>query len=283
MNPSIETFFDEKSCTYSYIVSDPASQSCAIIDSVLDYDHQSGNTSTGSADKLIAYIAQHNLKLEWLLETHVHADHISASHYIKSVCGGEIAIGEHIKQVQEVFGPLFNQTVGPHHFDRLLADGETFNIGNLSVEVIHTPGHTPACMTYVIGNVAFVGDTLFMPDYGTARCDFPGGDASMLYRSIQKLFALPDHTQLFMCHDYKAPGRDEFCNETTVYAQRTGNIQIHQGISEDEFVAMRLARDATLKVPALIIPSVQLNIRAGELPEPASNGIRYLSIPLNTL
>lgn len=283
MNPSIETFFDEKSCTYSYIVSDPTSQACAIIDPVLDYDHQSGSTSTRSADKLIAYIDQHNLKLEWLLETHVHADHISASHYIKSVCGGEIAIGEHIKQVQEIFGPLFNQSIGSHHFDRLLADGETFNIGNLPVTIIHTPGHTPACMTYVIGNTAFVGDTLFMPDYGTARCDFPGGDASILYRSIQKLFALPDHTRLFMCHDYKAPGRDEFCHETTVYAQRTGNIQIHQGVSEDEFVAMRLARDATLKVPALIIPSVQLNIRAGELPEAESNGIRYLSIPLNTL
>jgi len=283
MNPNIETFFDEKSCTYSYIVSDPASQACAIIDSVLDYDHQSGRTSTRSADQLIAYINRYSLKLEWLLETHVHADHISASHYIKSVCGGEIGIGEHIKQVQEIFGPLFNQSIESHHFDRLLADGETFNIGNLPVAVIHTPGHTPACMTYVIGNAAFVGDTLFMPDYGTARCDFPGGDASALYRSIQKLFALPDHTQLFMCHDYKAPGRDEFCNKTTVFAQRTGNIQIHQGVSEDEFVAMRLARDATLKVPALIIPSVQLNIRAGELPEPESNGIRYLSIPLNTL
>jgi len=283
MNPSIETFFDEKSCTYSYIVSDPASQACAIIDSVLDYDHQSGRIATRSADQLIAYINQHDLKLTWLLETHVHADHVSASHYIKSVCGGEIAIGEHIKQVQDIFGPLFHQSIGAHHFDRLLTDGETFNIGNLSVTVIHTPGHTPACMTYVIGNAAFVGDTLFMPDYGTARCDFPGGDARALYRSIQKLFALPDHTQLFMCHDYKAPGRDEFCNETTVFAQRTGNIQIHQGISEDEFVAMRLARDATLKVPALIIPSVQLNIRAGELPEAESNGIRYLSIPLNTL
>lgn len=284
MTPHVEAFFDPATFTYSYVVSDLDSRVCAIIDPVQDYDAASGHTSNHSAQQLIAYVQTHQLQVKWLLETHIHADHVSSAHYLQSVLGGQLAIGEHITGVQHSFGALFNLTCSEGRpFNRLLKDGECFSIGNLQAQAIHTPGHTPACMTYLIGDAAFVGDTLFMPDYGTARCDFPGGDARTLYRSIQKLFSLPDSTRLFMCHDYKAPGRDEFCHQTTVLAQRQHNIQVHEGISEDEFVAMRHARDATLKMPTLIIPSVQLNMQAGELPAADSNGIRYLRIPLNTL
>ncbi|NLY13911.1 MAG: MBL fold metallo-hydrolase [Gammaproteobacteria bacterium] len=287
MQPVVTAFFDPATYTYSYVVRDPASQACVIIDSVLDYDPASGRTSTQSADEIISFVRAQQLTVEWLLETHVHADHLSAAPYLKQQLGGQLAIGAHITTVQKVFGEIFN--AGPKfatdgsQFDRLLNEGDMLTFGELVVRVMHTPGHTPACLSYVIGDAVFVGDTLFMPDYGTARCDFPGGDARTLYASIQRLFELPDDTRMFMCHDYKAPGREEYCNESTVAAERHNNIHVREGISEDEFVAMRTERDATLSMPTLILPSVQVNMRAGELPPAEDNGVRYLKIPLNAL
>lgn len=288
MNAHVEAFFDPATFTYSYVVSDPTSGQCALVDPVLDYDPAAGRTSHKNADRLIAYVREHDLRVQWILETHVHADHLSAGHYLKEQLGGTLAIGDRITVVQDTFGKLFNVeqefATDGRQFDRLFKDGETFRVGNVEARAIHTPGHTPACMTYLIGDAAFVGDTLFMPDYGTARCDFPGGDARTLYRSIHtKLFALPDATRVFMCHDYKAPGRDQYLYETTIGAERTGNVHIHAGIGEEQFVAMRQARDATLGMPTLILPSVQINMRAGELPPAEDNGTRYLKIPLDLL
>ncbi|KIZ33280.1 MAG: MBL fold metallo-hydrolase [Pseudomonas sp. K35] len=287
MNAHVEPFFDPATFTYSYVVSDPQTRQCAVIDSVLDYDPASGRTSHATAQRLVDYVREHDLKVQWLLETHVHADHLSAAPYLRQQLGGKLAIGDRITVVQDTFGKLFNAGTGfatdGRQFDHLFHDGDTFQVGNIQARAIHTPGHTPACMTYVIGDAAFVGDTLFMPDYGTARCDFPGGDARTLYQSIQKLFALPGDTRVFMCHDYKAPGREEFLYETTIAAEREHNVHVHAGISEDQFVAMRTARDATLGMPTLILPSVQINMRGGELPEPESNGTRYLKIPLDVL
>jgi glyoxylase-like metal-dependent hydrolase (beta-lactamase superfamily II) len=287
MQPHVEAFFDPATFTYSYVVSDASTQRCAIIDSVLDYDPASGRTSYASADRLIDYVKTHKLQVDWLLETHVHADHLSAAPYLQRELGGQLAIGEHITTVQNTFGKLFNAgsefATDGRQFDHLFKDGDTFAIGSLQARAIHTPGHTPACMTYVVGDVGFVGDTLFMPDYGTARCDFPGGDARTLFQSIRKLFALPGDTRLFMCHDYKAPGRDDFRYQTTVAEQRALNVHVHEGISEADFVAMRSARDATLGMPLLILPSVQVNMRAGQLPPAEDNGTRYLKIPLDVL
>ena len=287
MQPHVEAFFDHTTFTYSYVVSDASTQRCAIIDSVLDYDPASGRTSYASSDRLIDYVKTHKLQVDWLLETHVHADHLSAAPYLQRELGGQLAIGEHITTVQNTFGKLFNAgsefATDGRQFDHLFKDGDTFAIGNLQARAIHTPGHTPACMTYVVGDAGFVGDTLFMPDYGTARCDFPGGDARTLFQSIRKLFALPGDTRLFMCHDYKAPGRDDFRYQTTVAEQRALNVHVHEGISEADFVAMRSARDATLGMPLLILPSVQVNMRAGQLPPAEDNGTRYLKIPLDVL
>jgi len=287
MNAHIEPFFDPATFTYTYVVSDPQTRQCAVIDSVLDYDPASGRTSHATAQRLVDYVREQDLKVQWLLETHVHADHLSAAPYLRQQLGGQLAIGDRITVVQDTFGKLFNAGTGfatdGRQFDHLFHDGDTFQVGNIQARAIHTPGHTPACMTYVIGDAAFVGDTLFMPDYGTARCDFPGGDARTLYQSIQKLFALPGDTRVFMCHDYKAPGREEFLHETTIAAEREHNVHVHAGISEDQFVSMRTARDATLGMPTLILPSVQINMRGGELPEPESNGTRYLKIPLDVL
>ena len=288
MTPNVEAFFDPATYTYSYVVSDPATQRCALVDSVLDYDPASGRTSYHSADRLIEHVRSRGLVVQWILETHVHADHMSAAPYLRQQRGGEIGIGEQITVVQSTFGKLFN--AGPDfptdgsQFDRLFRDGEEFRVGDLPARAIHTPGHTPACMTYLIGDAAFVGDTLFMPDYGTARCDFPGGNAHALYRSIHdKLFQLPDETRVFLCHDYKAPGRDEFQHQTTIGAERTGNVHINAEVSEEQFVAMRQSRDATLGMPTLILPSVQINMRAGDVPPAEGNGSRYLKIPLDVL
>ncbi|HKK31892.1 MAG TPA: MBL fold metallo-hydrolase [Alphaproteobacteria bacterium] len=284
--PDVEGFYDAATSTISYVVSDPATKNAAIVDPVLDFDPKSGRTDTTSADKIIEYVEIHGLKVIWLLETHAHADHLSAAPYLKEKLGGSIAIGEHITAVQGVFKKVFNlepefPTNGAQ-FDHLMKDGETFTIGELEGRVIHTPGHTPACITYVIGDAAFVGDTLFMPDYGTARCDFPGGDAATLYDSIQKIFALPGGTRLFMCHDYK-PGGREVKWETTVTEEREKNIHVGKSTTKDSFVKMRTTRDSTLEMPALILPSVQVNIRAGRLPPPEDNGVSYLKLPLNAL
>lgn len=286
-HPTVKAFFDKDTNTVSYVVSDPATKRCAVIDSVLDYDPASGRTSTASADALIAYVQSEGLIVDWMLETHAHADHLSAAPYIQEKLGGTLAIGENIKIVQDVFGKIFNagtefQRDGSQ-FDKLFNEGDTFKIGEIEARVLHTPGHTPACLTYVIGDAAFVGDTLFMPDYGSARCDFPGGDARMLYRSVRKIFALPPETRLFMCHDYLPAGRTDYVWETTVAEQRAKNIHLHDGITEDEFVAMRTSRDAKLGMPRLILPSVQVNMRAGHLPEPEENGTQYLKIPINKL
>lgn len=287
MQADVREFFDPATYTYSYVVADPATRHCAIVDSVLDYDPASGRTSCDSADRIIAYVRSRGLQVQWLLETHVHADHLSAAPYLKRELGGQLGIGENITVVQNTFGKLFNAgrdfVTDGSQFDRLFADGDEFHIGEIRARAMHTPGHTPACMTYLIGDAGFVGDTLFMPDYGTARCDFPGGDASTLFRSIQKLFALPGETRLFMCHDYKAPGRDDFHYQTNVAEQRAHNVHVHQGIAEADFVAMRRERDAGLDMPALILPSVQVNMRAGQLPPAEDNGIHYLKIPLNVL
>lgn len=283
-SPSLRAFFDSASNTVSYVVWDPATRVAAIIDPVLDYDHRTGAASLVSADALLDVVAAEGLAIAWILETHAHADHLSAAPYLKQKTGARIGIGEHIRDVQRVFAPLFNLSGvsgDGREFDQLFADGESFALGDLRVDVLHTPGHTPACVSYRIGDAVFVGDTLFMPDYGTARADFPGGDARTLFRSIQKLLALPDETRLFMCHDYKAPGRDHYAWETTVAEQRARNVHIGGGTAEDAFVSMREARDATLPAPALLLPSLQVNIRAGRLPDPEPNGTRYLRIPLS--
>ena len=283
--PIVQHFFDEPTNTFSYVVRDPDSQACAILDSVLDFDYAAGRTDVRSADAIIQYVRDNDLTVEWVLETHVHADHLSAAPYLHEQLGGKTGIGARITDVQEIFGKAFNAGTefarDGSQFDRLFKEGDTFSIGGLEGRVLHTPGHTPACLTYVIGDAAFVGDTLFMPDYGTARCDFPGGDARTLYRSIQKVLALPEQTRIFLCHDYKAPGREEFHCMTTVAEQRAANVHVHEGVSEDEFVEMRTERDATLGMPRLILPSVQVNMRAGEMPPAEDNGQVYLKVPLN--
>lgn len=285
MNPEVEAFFDQDTYTYSYLVRDPQSRSCALVDSVLNFDPASGNTSTASADQMISRVQELGLTVEWILETHVHADHLSAAPYLKSKLGGKLGIGAEITQVQQVFANLFNTGADfardGSQFDQLFAEGDVFHIGQLQCQVIHTPGHTPACLTYLMGDAAFVGDTLFMPDYGTARCDFPGGNAAILYHSIQKIFSLPESTRLFMCHDYLAPGRDEYQYETSVAEQKANNIHVGGGKTADEFVKMRTERDATLAMPRLILPSVQINMRAGQFPPPEANGVSYLKLPLN--
>jgi glyoxylase-like metal-dependent hydrolase (beta-lactamase superfamily II) len=287
MNAHVQAFFDPASFTYSYVVRDPSSQACAIIDPVLDYDPAAGRIGHASAQKIIDYIHAEQLQVQWLLETHVHADHLSAAAYLQGQLGGRLAIGGHIGLVQGVFAKLFNAgaefATDGSQFDQLFADGASFQIGALTVQALHTPGHTPACLTYVVGDAAFIGDTLFMPDYGTARCDFPGGDARALYRSIQQIFALPAATRLFMCHDYQAPGRSEHQYLSTVAEQRAQNVHVHVGIDEDSFVTMRRARDAGLAMPALMLPSVQVNMRAGHLPPAEDNGVRYLKVPLDQL
>ena len=284
--PGVKAFFDEATFTVSYVVACPATRIAAVIDSVLDYDPHAGRTSTTSADAMIAWINRHGLTVAWILETHVHADHVTAAPYLKERLGGRIAIGEHVRTVQETFKGIFNAepefATDGRQFDQLFSDGETFSIGDVTAAVIHTPGHTPACVSYRIGDAVFVGDTLFMPDFGTARCDFPGGCAATLYRSIRKILALPPATRLFMCHDYQ-PGNRGTRWETTVAAQRAGNLHVHDGIDEAGFVALRTARDRTLDMPVLILPSVQINMRGGSLPPAESNGIRYLKIPLDVL
>ena len=279
----IQAFFDEATNTVTHLVSDTVTRQAAVIDPVLDYDHRSGKVSTASADRVLAAAAAQALEVVWILETHAHADHLSAAPYLKARTGARVAIGEHIRGVQTIFRPVFNlEDVSGDggEFDHLLRDGETFAIGELRVDVLHTPGHTPACVSYRIGDAVFVGDTLFMPDYGTARADFPGGSAHTLYQSIQKLLALPPATRLFMCHDYKAPGRDSYAWESTVAEERARNVHVHAGVDADAFVAMRQRRDATLAAPTLLLPSIQVNIRAGRLPEAESNGVRYLKIPM---
>ncbi len=287
LHPEVFSFFDEPTNTASYVLKDPATNVAAIIDSVLDYDAAAGRTSTKAADEIIAFVKERGFDVQWLLETHVHADHLSAAPYLEEKLGGKIAIGANITVVQDVFGKIFNAGTeferDGSQFDALFKDGDRIRIGEMTGYAIHTPGHTPACMTYVFGDAAFIGDTLFMPDYGTARADFPGGSARDLYRSIRKVLALPPETRLFLCHDYKAPGRDAFAWETTVAEQRKSNIHVRDGVTEDEFVAMREARDKTLNMPKLIIPSIQVNMRAGDLPEPEDNGVRYLKVPLNKL
>ena len=285
--PVVRTFFDEATFTATHVVHDPATLRAAIIDSVLDFDQPSGRTSHASADAIIDHVRTQGLTVEWQIETHAHADHLSAAPYLQEKLGGRIVIGRHIKTVQTVFGDIFNEddrfARDGSQFDRLMDDGETFRLGAIEGVVLHTPGHTPACMVWIIGDALFTGDTLFMPDYGTARADFPGGDARTLYRSIHRLLALPGETRAFLCHDYKAPGRDAYAWETTIASERTSNVHVHQGVSEDEFVAMREARDRTLSMPKLILPSIQINMRAGHLPEPESNGTRYLKLPLDIL
>ena len=284
--PQVHGIFDPATWTVTYVVYEKVGSACAIIDSVLDYDHKSGRTHTTSADKVIAFVKEKNLKVEWILETHAHADHVTAAPYLKEKLGGVTAIGDHIQQVQKVFQGVFNlessfKTDGSQ-FGHLLKEDEEFKIGELTAKTLFVPGHTPACIAYQIGDAVFVGDTMFMPDVGTARCDFPGGDAKVLYKSVRKLLSLPNETRLFMCHDY--PPNDRAINfETTVAEQRAKNIHVHDGVSEAEFVAMRSKRDATLEMPVLILPSVQVNIRAGEMPPKEANGVAYLKIPMNLL
>ena len=290
----IESFFDPATFTFSHVLADLSTRQCALIDSVLDYDPKSGRTSTTSADRLVERVKALDLQVQWILETHVHADHLSAAPYLKKRLGGQLAIGAHITTVQNVFGKLFNAGAefarDGSQFDRLLEDGEIFQIGTLQARAMHTPGHTPACMTYVVSDtgdvsdkqVAFVGDTLFMPDYGTARCDFPGGNASVLFQSIQKVLSLPDNTELYLCHDYPPETREPHCI-TTVAEQKNANVHVHRGVNEAEFVAMREKRDASLAMPVLILPSVQVNMRAGQMPPPEDNGQRYLKIPIDAL
>ncbi|MDH6268498.1 glyoxylase-like metal-dependent hydrolase (beta-lactamase superfamily II) [Rhizobium sp. SG_E_25_P2] len=283
-HPDVTGFFDADTNTVSYVVRDPGSNACAVIDSVLDFDYAAGRISYASADRVIDHIRAYGLSMEWLIETHVHADHLSAAPYIQSKLGGRIGIGDKITQVQDTFGKIFNEGTeferNGSQFDRLFADGDTYAIGGLEARALHTPGHTPACMTHVIGDAAFVGDTLFMPDGGTARADFPGGDARILFRSIHKVLSLPPETRLFMCHDYGPNGR-EIRWETTVAEERAHNIHVRDGVSENEFVALRTARDETLAMPRLIIPSIQVNMKAGELPAPEDDGKRYLKVPLD--
>lgn len=279
------SYFDKDSNTFSYLVWDQSSKAAVVIDAVLNFDAASGRTGTTGVERIAQDIQRHQLQLHYILETHVHADHLSGAAALKTLCGSPVpvGIGDQICRVQQVFGALFalpTQADGKP-FDLLLADGATLALGSATIRVLHTPGHTPACVSYLIGDLLFVGDTLFMPDYGTARCDFPGGDAATLYRSIQKLFTLPDNTRMLMCHDYGAPGRPDVANETSVGAQKTQNIHVGQGRSEAEFVTLRTNRDATLSMPKLLLPSVQVNMQAGELPEASANGIRYLKLPLN--
>ncbi len=287
MGPRVKAFFDEDTFTVSYVVSEPDGGRAAIIDSVLDFDPKSARSGTRGADAIIDYVRAQSLSVDWILETHLHADHMTAAHYLKRQLGGRSGIGARITEVQKTFKALFNLgddfAADGSDFDHLFADGESFRIGALEAKVLATPGHTPACVTYLIGDAAFVGDTIFMPDYGSARTDFPGGDAATLYGSIRKLFDLPPETRMFLCHDYKAPGRDHFAWETTVAAQREANIHLHDGIDEAAFVRLREARDAKLQMPALILPSVQVNLRAGRFPPPEDNGIAYLKIPLNAI
>lgn len=285
--PVVKAFFDEPTFTVTYVVSDPTTHKAAIVDSVLDFDQASGRTSYASADAVIAYVKAESLAIEWLLETHAHADHLTAAPYLQEKLGGKLAIGAEIVTVQKVFGKIFNEGTrferDGSQFDVLLNDGSTVQIGQLELIALHVPGHTPADMAYVIGDALFTGDTMFMPDYGSARADFPGGDARALYRSVRRLMQLPDATRVFLCHDYKAPNRDHFVWETTMLAERTGNVHLHKDVSEDEFVAMRTRRDATLDMPKLILPAIQVNMRGGHLPEPEDNGEVYLKLPLNVL
>ena len=283
--PHVEAFFDETTFTASYVVYDPSTKDAAIIDSVLDFDHAAGRTSFKSADKIIAYVNERGLKVQWVIETHAHADHLSAAPYLQEKLGGKLAIGSAILTVQDVFGKIFNEGTefqrDGSQFDRLLNDGDVLMIGDIPLIAMHVPGHTPADMAYVIGDALFTGDTMFMPDYGSARADFPGGDARQLYRSVERLLKLPDETRVFLCHDYKAPNREEYVWETTILAERTGNVHFHEGVGEDEFVEMRTQRDATLAMPKLILPSIQVNMRGGRLPDPEDNGTSYLKLPLN--
>lgn len=283
----VRSFFDEATFTVTHVLSDPATGKAAIIDSVLDFDPASGRTSTTSADAVIAYVREQGLEVEWLLETHAHADHLSAAPYLQEQLGGRLAIGRHILTVQNVFGKIFNEGTrfarDGSQFDQLFDEGDRFSVGSIPAIALHVPGHTPADMAYVIGDAVFIGDTLFMPDYGSARADFPGGDAHILYRSVRRLLSLPEASRLFLCHDYKAPGRDTYAWETTVAEQRRSNVHLHDGISEGDFVAMRKARDATLDMPRLILPSIQVNMRGGHFPEPEKNGVSYLKLPLNQL
>lgn len=285
--PVVQAFFDEATFTASYVVHDPALKNAAIINSVLDFDQPSGRTSTASADEIIDYVRAEGLTVDWLLETHAHADHLSAAPYLQENLGGKLAIGRDILTVQEVFGTIFNEGTefarDGSQFDQLLTDGDRMEVGGIPLIALHVPGHTPADMAYIIGDAAFVGDTLFMPDYGTARADFPGGDAATLFRSIKRLMELPGDTRVFLCHDYKAAGRDEFAWETTIAAQRAGNVHVRDGVTEETFVNMRELRDETLGMPRLILPSIQINMRGGHFPEPDDNGTRYLKLPLNTL
>lgn len=284
--PAIDAFFDEPTFTVTYLASDPATGRAAIVDPVRDYDHKSGKVSTASADRVLARARERGLAVDWILETHAHADHLTAAPYLKSKTGAKVVIGEHIRAVQKVFKGVFNApdvSGDGSEFDRLVRDGEQLPLGSLEIEVMHLPGHTPADVAYRIGDAVFVGDTIFMPDYGTARTDFPGGDAATLYRSIRRLLSLPGETRLFMCHDYKAPGRDRFAWETTVAEECTRNVHVRDGVDEAAFVALRTKRDATLPAPVLLLPSVQVNIRAGNLPPPEANGVSYLKIPVRMI
>ncbi len=285
--PEVTGFFDSQTNTISYVVADPETKQCAVIDSLLDFDQASGRTRTMSAEKLVEFIRKKELLCEWIIDTHVHADHLTAAPYIREQLGGRTAIGDKIPVVQRVFGEVFNEGQSFHtdgsQFDHLFKPGETYRVGSIEARALPTPGHTPACMTHLIGDAMFVGDTLFMPDYGTARCDFPGGDAGVLYDSIQMLFDFPDETRMFLCHDYKAPGRDRYVWETTIGDQKRSNVHVKDGTSRDAFIKMRNARDATLAMPKLILPSVQVNMRAGDMPPPEDNGIRYIKIPIDAL
>ena len=285
--PMVKGFFDEPTFTVSYVVSDFETKRAAIIDSVWNFDQPSGRTSFDSADEIIAYVEEQGLTVDWILETHAHADHLSAAPYLQEKLGGKMAIGREIVTVQGVFGKIFNEGTefarDGSQFDKLLEDGDRLMVGDIPLIVLHVPGHTPADMAYVVGDALFTGDNMFMPDYGSARADFPGGDARQLYRSVRRLMRLPDQTRVFLCHDYKAPNRDEYVWETTMLAERTGNVHIHEGVSEDDFVEMRTQRDATLSMPKLILPSLQVNMRGGRLPEADENGVSYLKLPVNLL
>jgi glyoxylase-like metal-dependent hydrolase (beta-lactamase superfamily II) len=285
--PQVKAFFDEPTFTVSYVVSDAQMRRAAIIDSVWNFDQASGRTSFESADAIVAYVQEQGLAIDWILETHAHADHLSAAPYLQEKLGGKLAIGREIVTVQGVFGKIFNEGTqfarDGSQFDRLLDDGDRLDIGGIPLIALHVPGHTPADMAYVIGDALFTGDTMFMPDYGSARADFPGGDARQLYRSVRRLMKLPDETRVFLCHDYKAPNREEYVWETTMLAERTGNVHIHEGVSEDQFVEMRTQRDATLSMPKLILPALQVNMRGGHMPEPEADGVSYLKLPVNQL
>ena len=286
-SPIVNAFFDDATNTVSYVVQDPDGTACAIIDSVLDFDHAAGRTDTTSADRIVAFVNSQGLQTQWILESHVHADHLSAAPYLQEKLGGKIGIGSQIVTVQDTFGKVFNEGTefqrDGSQFDALFSDADSFHIGQLRAEVMHTPGHTPACLTYVIGDAAFVGDTLFMPDFGTARCDFPGGSAHDLFNSIQRILSLPDHTRIFVGHDYKAPGRDEFAWESTVGAQKAKNVHVGGGAGEEDFVSLRETRDASLAMPKLIMPSLQINMRAGNLPQADDSGTVMLKLPINKL